>query len=143
MKYHFVLGPNLESREPIVAAARRLPIGYHCIFSNEEARTLEQNSYQWPYLEGFAKQKEWSVNNEMTLMTKEEWKDVLTAAFYKETNLRLAAGMDGGVVMLGMRTSGMSKRVFSEWMQFLIATADIYGIAPVFRNGRYKKWQPE
>jgi hypothetical protein len=32
-------------------------------------------------------------------------------------------GMDGGMVMLGSRTSKFSKAQFSEWLEFLHATA--------------------
>jgi hypothetical protein len=48
--------------------------------------------------------------------------DVLTAAFKRET-ARIAMGLDGGVVMLGMRTSKMGKKQFSEWIDFIKATA--------------------
>ena len=37
-------------------------------------------------------------------------------------------GLDGGMVMLGARTSTMSKREFSEWLEFLHATAVDRGI---------------
>ena len=32
-------------------------------------------------------------------------------------------GLDGGVVMLGQRTSKFGKKEFSEWLEFLHATA--------------------
>lgn len=37
-------------------------------------------------------------------------------------------GLDGGVVMLGQRTSQFSKREFSEWLEFLHATAADRGV---------------
>jgi len=90
-------------------------------------RNLEQNAAQWPYLEAFSQQLLWPVNGAMTYLEPEEWKDVLTAAFRGET-VRLAAGLNGGVVMLGMRTSRMSKAQFSEWLEFLMATAAQRGV---------------
>jgi hypothetical protein len=85
----------------------------------EATRTLEQNSLQWVYLSAISKQVEWVVNGRPTLMAPDEWKDVLTAGFRKETP-RLAAAVDGmGVVMLGSRTSRFSKAEFSEWMEYL------------------------
>ena len=63
----------------------------------------------------------------MVSLTAEEWKDVLTAAFQGET-VRLAMGLNGGVVMLGLRTSQMGKRRFSEWLDFLNATAALRGV---------------
>jgi hypothetical protein len=60
-------------------------------------------------------------------LTPEEWKDVLSSAFYRE-QARLAMGLDGGVVMLGARTSKMGKRVFGEFLEFLHATAADRGV---------------
>jgi len=105
----------------------------------EKTRTLEQNASQWPYLQGFSEQMQWPVNGEMTWLSKEEWKDILTAAFEKETNPRLAAGFDGGIVMLGRRTSKYGKKQFAAWMEWLIAAAALKGIEPVFKNGTM--WQ--
>jgi hypothetical protein len=90
-------------------------------------RTVEQNSAQFPILEAFAKQLKWPVNGELVYMSKYDWKDVLSAAFKRE-QIRLAQGMDGGVVMLGMRTSKMKKAEFSEWIDFLKATAAMRGV---------------
>jgi hypothetical protein len=55
-------------------------------------------------------------------MSPEEWKDVLSSAYRKES-ARLAMGLDGGVVMLGMRTSQMGKREFAEFIEFLQSVA--------------------
>lgn len=116
------------------------PNDYVCEIK-EKTRTLEQNAFQWPYLQGFSEQMQWPVNGEMTWLSKEEWKDILTAAFEKETNPRLAAGFDGGIVMLGRRTSKYGKRKFAEWMEWLIAAATLKGVEPVFKNGAM--WQIE
>jgi hypothetical protein len=37
-------------------------------------------------------------------------------------------GLDGGVVMLGRRTSKFTKAQFSEWIEFLYATAAARGV---------------
>ena len=94
---------------------------------SELSRTLEQNAAQWPYLEAFSEQLEWPVNGRMVKLEPEEWKDILTAAFQNET-ARLAMGLNGGVVMLGLRTSKMGKKRFSEWLEFLKATAVDRGV---------------
>lgn len=91
-------------------------------------RNLEQNSAQWPILEALSQQVQWPVNGVMTTLTDEEWKDVLTAAFEQDTKPRLAAGLDGGVVMLGRRTKEFSKAKFSEWLDFLNAVAATKGV---------------
>lgn len=102
------------------------PDGY-IVTVAEPTRSLDQNAAQWPILQAFADQLEWPVNGRMVRMSDEEWKDVLTAAFRRET-ARLAMGLDGGVVMLGMRTSKMSKREFGDWLEFLHATAAARGV---------------
>jgi hypothetical protein len=93
----------------------------------DPTRSTDQNSAQWPILEAFATQLKWPVNGHMIYMTSADWKDVLSAAFKRE-QIRLAQGMDGGVVMLGMRTSKMKKAEFSEWLEFLKATAVMRGV---------------
>ena len=93
----------------------------------EPSRTLDQNAAQWPILQAFSEQLTWPINGVMVKMDADDWKDVLTAAFKKET-VRIAQGLDGGMVMLGMRTSKMSKKEFSEYLEFLNATAVLRGV---------------
>lgn len=121
--------------QPLPHPARRLaaqfaleaPDGTAATFA-EASRTLEQNAAQWPILDAFSKQLQWPVNGQMVWMTDEEWKDVLTAAFKRET-VRLAMAFDGpGVVMLGQRTSKYGKRKFSDWLEFLHACAAGRGV---------------
>lgn len=104
------------------------PQGYSVTIA-EPSRTLDQNAVQWPILEDFSRQLKWPVDGEMVHMTPEEWKDVLSAAFKRE-QVRLARGIDGGLVMLGRgeSTSRMSKKRFSEWIEFLKATAALRGV---------------
>jgi hypothetical protein len=44
------------------------------------------------------------------------------------------AAFDGKVIMLPQRTSTMGKKVFSEWLEFLIAMAAQSGVEPVFKG---------
>lgn len=92
-----------------------------------ESRSEAQNRLMWPILTEFSKQLLWPVDGHMVQMTPEEWKDVLSAGFHKET-VRLAMGINGGVVMLGRRTSKFTKKQFSEWIEFLYATAADRGV---------------
>lgn len=91
-------------------------------------RSTTQNSLLWPILEAFSAQLKWPVNGAMCSLEAEEWKDILTAAFRQET-ARLAQGLNGGVVMLGARTSKMSKKEFSEFIEFLYAVAAERGVS--------------
>jgi hypothetical protein len=87
-----------------------------------ETRSQAQNRLMWPILTEFSRQLEWPVNGRMTKMEPDEWKDVLTAA-HKGEGVRLAMGLDGGVVMLGQRTSKFNKAQFADFIEFLYATA--------------------
>lgn len=125
MKQTFVL-VHTEARRRAVAAVQTAPDGFVTIVC-EPTRNLDQNAAQWPILQAFADQLQWPINGRMEQITPDEWKDILTAAFKRET-VRVAMGLDGGMVMLGARTSKMGKREFSEWLDFLHATAAARGV---------------
>lgn len=93
----------------------------------EPTRSLDQNAAQWPILESFAKQLEWPINGKLQKITAEDWKDILSAAF-RQAQPRVAQGIDGGMVLLGQRTREFSKREFSDWLEFLHATAADRGV---------------
>ena len=133
MKRSFILA-HPEARRRAIACVAEAPEGY-AVSVSEPNRTTEQNAAQWPYLQGFSEQLQWPVNGAMTWLDRDEWKDLLTAAFQEET-VRLAQGLNGGVVMLGLRTSKLGKRRFSEWMEFLKATAALRGVTPVYAEER-------
>ena len=99
----------------------------HVFTLGEPNRTLEQNAAQWPILEAFAQQLDWPINGQMTKITADDWKDILTCAFRNEQP-RVAMGLSGGMVLLGQRTSKFGKREFSEWLEFLWATANERGV---------------
>jgi hypothetical protein len=119
---HAVIAGLWEWAKPLLSSGHQL-----CIKAMPMTRSLEQNAAQWPILDAFSRQLQWPVNGKMVHMTPEEWKDTLSAAFQNET-VRLAMGLNGGVVMLGMRTSKMSKARFSEWLEFLHAVAAERGV---------------
>ena len=125
MKQIYVL-IHQEARRRAVAAVQTAPDGFVTIV-REPTRSLDQNAAQWPILQAFADQLKWPVNGSMESLTAEEWKDVLSAAFKRET-VRVAMGLDGGMVMLGARTSQMGKREFSDWLEFLHSTAALRGV---------------
>ena len=127
MKRTFILQPAPHpARQNVAVNVQTAPDGY-VVTIGEPNRNLEQNAAQWPILEAFSQQLQWPVNGAMVDMTPEEWKDVLTAAFRRET-VRVAMGLDGGMVMLGARTSKFSKREFSDWLEFLHAAAADRGV---------------
>lgn len=89
-------------------------------------RSLDQNRKLWPMLQDIADQLQWPVNGKLQRMSREDWKDVLTAGFQQES--RIAEGIAGGHVFLGMRTSRMSKRQFAELVEFIYAFGSDRGV---------------
>ena len=125
MKRTFILAHS-EARKNALQAVQDAPEGY-AVAVSAPTRNLDQNAAQWPILEAFSKQLQWPINGQLTQMSAEEWKDVLTSAFKRET-VRVAMGLDGGMVMLGQRTSKFKKAEFSEYLEFLNATAALRGV---------------
>ena len=124
-KQTFVL-VHETARKRALAAVTTAPDGFVTVVC-EPTRNLDQNAAQWPILQAFSDQLVWPVNGKMETLTPEEWKDLLTAAFKREA-VRVAMGLDGGMVMLGARTSKFGKKEFSDWLEFLHATAADRGV---------------
>jgi len=78
-------------------------------------RSLDQNSKLWPMLNDVSKQVEWYGH----WLTPEEWKHVLTAALHQDQ--KVVPGINGGFVVLGLSTSRMNKREFSELIELIYA----------------------
>src|SRR3954471_6718940 len=104
MKRPFIIVDE-RVRFNLIEHIKKLPLGAGVSTDTEASRTLQQNAAQWPILQAFSQQLNWPVNGEKCKISDEEYKDIFTAAFEKEINPRLAAGLNGGVVMLGRRTS--------------------------------------
>lgn len=121
----FVLA-HLEARKRAAQAVAEAPEGYRVTIEPPK-RNGEQNALLWVLLSAFADQLVWPVNGAMVKLTPEEWKDILTAAYRKETQ-RVAMGLDGGMVMLGMRTSKLNKRQFAELIEFVQSVAVDRGV---------------
>lgn len=131
MKQTFIMAHDVARRRAI-QAVKDAPEGY-AVTVGEPTRTLDQNAAQWPYLAGFAAQKQLCINGAMEWVTDDDWKDVLTGAWNGE--MRMAA-FDGKVIMLPQRTSQMGKKVFSTWMEFLVAMAAQSGVEPVYKSAQ-------
>ena len=95
--------------------------GEASLFVGDPRRSLDQNSKMWPMLGDIAKQVQWHGQ----YLKDFEWKDVLTAALKR---YRAVPGIDGGIVLLGMRTSKMSKRDLSELIESAYAFGSEHGV---------------
>jgi hypothetical protein len=133
MKRPFII-INESVRTTVIDYIKTLPIGAGIVTDTEAKRNLEQNAAQWPILTAFSQQLNWPVNGQKVKMSSDDWKDLLTASFKNET-ARLALGLDGGIVMLGRRTSEFNKKLFSEWLEYLHAIAATRGVI-VYQDGQ-------
>lgn len=122
----FVLSHD-EARQRAVATVQCAPTGYR-VTVEPPKRSLDQNSALWPLLQAFSEQRAWAVNGTTLHLTPEEWKDVLSASFQGE-QMRMAPMVGGGgFVMIGLRTSAMGKARFSEFLDFIHASAADLGV---------------
>lgn len=92
----------------------------------QDLRSIEQNKLLWALLTDISNQLQWPVNGAMTLLTPEDWKDIFTAALKKHH--RIAQGIDGGFVFLGMRTSKMNKETMTELLELILAEGTQRGV---------------
>lgn len=92
----------------------------------DDRRSTEQNRLMWPLLTDISNQLQWPVNGVLTQMSPDDWKHVLSAGLIKEQ--RVAAGVDGGYVILGQRTSKFSKEQMSEFIEFIYAFGTNKGV---------------
>ena len=80
-------------------------------------RSVEQNALMWALIGDIAKQTQWMVDGRLEWLEPEEWKEILTAGVKKAQ--RVAAGIEGGFVILGSRTSRMSKVEMTSLIDFI------------------------
>lgn len=100
-----------QARAGAEMAVRAAPDGY-VVEVKPETRSLEQNALLWPLLDEVSRQVDWYGQK----LTREEWKDVFTAALRKQ---KAVPGLDGGFVVCGQSTSKMGKRMFSELIELI------------------------
>ena len=92
----------------------------------QPTRTLEQNALMWASLTDVSRQVRWPVDGKMELLEPEEWKELLSAGLRKSQ--RVAAGVDGGFVLLGHRTSRMKVGEMIELNEFIRFFGDSRGV---------------
>ena len=85
-------------------------------------RSLDQNSKLWAMLTDISKQVDWYGHK----LSAEDWKCVFTASLRKAF---VVPDLDGtGFVMLGLRTSDMSKEEMSNLLELINAFAAERGV---------------
>lgn len=89
-------------------------------------RTLRQNARLWAMLTDISEQIPWVVNEELITMCPEDWKTLLSASLRAE--LRVARGIDGGIVLLGVSTSRMDVEMMGCLIDLMFAFGNDRGV---------------
>jgi hypothetical protein len=109
----FVMAHDI-ARQNAIRAVQEAPAG-HTVTIAEPTRNSDQNARLWAMLTDVAQQVEWYGKR----LTQEDWKHVFTASLRK---LTVVPNLDGtGFVALGLSTSRMSKREFSDLIELIFA----------------------
>jgi hypothetical protein len=111
------------------AACRILELGRSAKVTVDECqptRTLEQNAHLWAILTDIAQQVQWHVDGKLQHIEPEDWKDILTAGLKKTQ--RIAAGVEGGFVMLGERTRRMKVKDMADLIEFAYWFGSEHGV---------------
>lgn len=88
-------------------------------------RTIPQNSRLWALLTDVARQAEWAGKKRTT----EEWKDLFTGAVKAAASgLEVVPGLEGGFMILGLRTSEMSTAEMTELQDYIEAWGVQHGV---------------
>lgn len=110
-----------SDREKVSRWASGVPDGTTVEFKAPR-RSVDQNALLWARLTTIAQSVDWYG----TKMTAEDWKDVFSASMRKS---RVVPGIDAGTfVVLGMRTSDMTKEEFGMLLDLIDAFAAERGV---------------
>jgi hypothetical protein len=87
---------------------KAMTVGGHriSIEAKPETRTTAQNRLMFSVLRDLSEQCKWVINGQLVKADVLDVKDILSAALRREQ--RMAQGLDGGLVVLGMRTSELT-----------------------------------
>lgn len=115
MKQSFILAHDL-ARARAVEAVRNAPAGFSVTVA-EPSRNLEQNAALWAILSEVSEHVVWHGRK----LTPEDWKHIFTASLKR---MDVVPNLEGtGFVALGLSTSKMSKREFSDLLELVNAFA--------------------
>lgn len=93
----------------------------------EPLRSIEANARMWAMLTDLSKQKQWPVDGELCWLSKEDWKVIISAGLKRHQ--RIAKGIEGGFVMLGVSTSKMKVGEMNDLIELLFSFGAEHGIA--------------
>ena len=132
MSQKFILAHE-TARKGAARAVLAAPDGYY-VEIKPPTRSLEQNARLWASLSDLAAQTDWHGIK----LVEDEWKDLLSAGLVKS---KVVPNMEGtGFVILGQRTSKMSKKEFADLLDMVYAFGNERGVRwtepGLYRNGK-------
>ncbi len=101
-----------------------------CLTPKRNTRSLQANACMWAHLADVSRQVDWYGQK----LTAKEWKEVISAALRSQ---RVVPGINGGFVVLGIRTSRMSVQEMSDMIELILAFGSERGVrwsAPAWRE---------
>ena len=122
MKQTFIIQPSPHpARQHALEAVMAAPEGM-VVEIKPRTRTLDANAAMWPMLDALSNQTDWHGIK----LSPEEWKDLLSAGLVKS---KVVPNIDGtGFVILGQRTSKMSRSEFGDLLELIKAFAAEKGV---------------
>ena len=111
MKQPFTLTTEAV-RSRCIEAVRNAPLG-KAVIIQDATRTTDQNSKLWAMLSDLSTQIVWHG----VKLSSDEWKNFATATLEQQ---KIVPNMDGtGFIALGVKTSTMSKKKFSDLVEII------------------------
>lgn len=112
---------HAEARSRAIEAIRAAPDGYTCTIA-APVRNGEQNARLWACLNEISEHVNWHGRK----LSTEDWKHIFTASLKR---MDVVPNLEGtGFVALGLSTSRMSKREFSDLLELVNAFAAERGV---------------
>lgn len=109
------------ARKAICRHVLAAPEGY-VVKIGEQTRNLEQNAKMWAMLADIERQCQWHG----VKLVAEEWKDLLSAGLVQS---KVVPNLNGnGFVILGQRTSKLTKSQFAALVDFIYAFGAEHGV---------------
>lgn len=90
----------------------------------------------WAVMGDLSEQVDWPVNGELTRLDREDWRLIICAAYKQEQ--RIAEGLNGGHVVLGLRLRDLFKGLDDETKQREIS--GLIELATAFGSERGVMW---
>lgn len=115
----------------ICSHVMKAPLGYVVTIA-EPTRNLEQNAKMWAMLKELSEQTDWHGNK----LNPDEWKDLLSAGLVQSKVVPNLTG--NGFVILGQRTSKLSKSQFAALIELITAFGVERGV--VFSDQVPERW---